>query len=81
MRYGKVGVVVLAAIISSLSLLGCNKWFWGGAAAGAAGTGAAYEYQKKEQMDKLDEQFERGEITAEEYLRRKKEIEEGSIIY
>jgi hypothetical protein len=53
----------------------------GGAAVGAAGAGAGYEYSNKKQMDRLDEDFEAGRIDKEEYLERKRQIEEGSIIY
>lgn len=60
---------------------GCSKSFWGGAALGTAGTGAAYEYNKKKQMDELEEDFEEGKIDKEEYQERKKKIQEGSIIY
>lgn len=60
---------------------GCSKGFWGGAALGTVGTGAAYEYNKKQQMEELEEDFEEGNIDKEEYQKRKKEIQEGSIIY
>ncbi len=53
----------------------------GGAAIGAAGVGAAYEYQNKKQMDRLEEDFKAGNITKEEYLKRKEDIKSGSIIY
>jgi len=55
--------------------------FLGGAAVGAAGTAGAYEYSSKNQLDKLEEDYKAGNITKEEYESRKKQIEEGSIIY
>lgn len=57
----------------------CN--FWGGAAVGAVSAGAAYEYGAKRQMDRLEEDYEAGNITTEEYESRKKQIEKDSIIY
>ena len=66
-------------LIAMLFAAGCN--FWGGAAVGAAGAGAAYEYSNKRQMDRLEEDYEAGNITTEEYESRKRQIEEGSIIY
>ena len=71
--------LLLVTVISLAIFAGCE--FLGGAAAGAAGTGAAYEYSAKRQMDKLEEDYEEGNITKEEYETRKKQIEEGSIIY
>ncbi|OHB76580.1 MAG: hypothetical protein A2Z25_15975 [Planctomycetes bacterium RBG_16_55_9] len=55
--------------------------FLGGAAVGAAGTGAAYEYTSKKQLDRLEADYKAGKITKEEYLSRRKQIDEGSIIY
>jgi len=63
------------------TLQGCSKEMIGGAAVGAAGVGAAYEYQNKKQMDRLEEDFKAGNITKEEYLKRKEDIKSGSIIY
>lgn len=57
------------------SLAGCA------AMAGAGAAGGAYEYQNKQQLDRLEEDFKQGEINREEYLERKKQIEEGSVIY
>ncbi len=71
----------LLVLFLGLGSSGCSKWFWGGAATGAAGAGAAYEYQNKRQMDQLEEDYEQGRIDREEYERRKEQIEEGSIIY
>lgn len=62
-----------------LTLAGCSKEFVGGAAAGALGTGAAYEYQAKKEMDQLNKEYQNGQISKEEYERRKKEIESHSI--
>lgn len=73
----RMPLVLLLAL--SILVSGCN--FWGGAAAGAAGAGAAYEYSNKRQMDRLKEDYEAGNITREEYESRKKQIEEGSILY
>lgn len=60
---------------------GCSKSFWGGAAAGAVGTGAAYELRQKQQMDRLKEDRAKGAISEEEYQARKQQIEKGSLIY
>jgi len=61
--------------------LGCSRGFVGGAAAGAAGTSAAYEYQKHKQMKRLEDDFKAGRISKEEYLKRKDQISQGSLIY
>ncbi len=55
--------------------------FLGGAAAGAAGAAAGYEYRTKQQLDRLNEDYQAGKISQDEYDRRKREIEGGSIIY
>lgn len=83
MRYEMCGLIRMALVVLLLStgLMGCNGKLWGGAAAGAVGAGAVYEYQNRSQLEQLEEDFQRGLITREEYLRRKREIEKGSIIY
>jgi hypothetical protein len=55
--------------------------FLGGAALGTAGTGAAYEYNAHEQMQKLEADYKAERISQREYEARKKQIEAGSIIY
>jgi hypothetical protein len=60
---------------------GCSREFVGGAAVGAGGAGAAYEFQHKKALDELEEDFKAGRIDKDEYLRRKKEIEDRSLIY
>lgn len=61
------------------TIAGCE--FLGGAAVGAAGTGTAYEVQNKQALDALEEEFAEGKIDRDEYLRRKDEIEDRSVIY
>lgn len=63
-----------------LALGGCSTAFWGGAAAGAVGTGAVYEHRNRQARDDLEKAFERGEISKEDYLRRKKELDRTSIL-
>jgi hypothetical protein len=73
----------LAVLMLVFCLAACGRTGagLGGAAVGAVGAGAGYEYQAKRQMDQLKEDREEGRITQEEYEIRKKQIERGSIIY
>jgi hypothetical protein len=74
--------LLLAACCAALvgpGPIGCA--FLGGVAVGAAGTGTAYEVKNKQALDRLDQDFADGRISREEYLRRKREIEEGSAVY
>lgn len=74
-------LAILIAVVFALGTTGCNKWFWGGAAAaGAAGAGA-YEYSNKEALEDLEDDYEDGRISREEYERRRKEIEDRSVVY
>ena len=73
-------LIVALAFLLSLNL-GCSRSFIGGAAVGAGGTGAAYEYQNKKALDDLESDFKRGKVTQDEYLRRKDEIQKRSLIY
>jgi len=49
--------------------MGCE--FIGGAAVGALGTGAAYEYNAHSQMQKLEEDYKGERISRKEYDTRK----------
>jgi len=55
--------------------------FLGGAALGAAGTGAAYEINARQELDRLEEDYKAERISRREYEERKKQIEAGSLIY
>ena len=73
-------MIAMAAVLGA-SVGACTRETVGGAAAGAAVAGGAYEYQNKQAMDELKAQRDRGEITQEEFDRRKKEIEGRSLVY
>ena len=74
-------LAALALAAGGLAVAGCSGWFWGGAAAGAAGAGAYYEHENREELRRLEDDFEEGRISKDDYLRRKREIEERSIVY
>lgn len=74
------GAIILIMALSFAGV-GCSRGFVGGAAVGAAGAGAAYEYQNHRQMKRLEEDFKAGRISKEEYLKRKEQISQGSLIY
>jgi hypothetical protein len=69
--------LALTVLISA----GCSRGFVGGAAVGAGGAGAAYEYQNKKAIESLDADLKSGRISEDEYLRRKKEIQDRSLVY
>jgi len=72
---------IAIAVAVALGTTGCSKWFWGGAAAaGAAGAGA-YEYSNREALEDLEDDYEDGRISREEYERRKDESEDRSVVY
>jgi hypothetical protein len=55
--------------------------FLGGAAVGALGSSAGYEYNAYSQMNRLEEDFKAEKISRKEYESRKAQIEAGSILY
>jgi hypothetical protein len=72
---------IVIAVLLALALAQSGCAFLGGAAAGSLATGAAYEFNAKREMDKLDEDLRAERISRREYEERKKQIESGSIIY
>lgn len=71
----------IALVSLALAIGGTGCQFLGGAAVGAGATGAGYEYQRKQALDRLDDDFRAGRLTRDEYLARKRELEKGSVIY
>jgi len=72
-------LLLALAFLMVLGQSGCA--FLGGAAVGALGTGAAYEYNAHSQMSKLEDDYRAERISRGEYESRKSQIEKGSIIY
>jgi len=73
-------ILPLAASFALSLLTGCGS-FGGGAATGAGATAAGYELKARHELKELEEDFEDGKISKEEYDARKKQIERGSLIY
>jgi hypothetical protein len=72
-------LMLALVMLVGLGQSGCA--FLGGAALGTVGTGAAYEYNAHQQMDKLEADYRAERISRAEYEARKKQIEAGSILY
>jgi hypothetical protein len=72
-------LLLALALMIGVSQSGCA--FLGGAAVGALGTGAAYEYSAHSQMDRLEADYKAERISRSEYEARKSQIEKGSILY
>ena len=70
----------LLVLLVGITLMGCSGAFWGGAGAGAVGTGAGYEIQAQRQMNRIDEDLKNGKITQKEYDIRKDQIQRGSLL-
>lgn len=75
----RISIVFSLVIAASLSSAGCSKSFYGGAAVGAAGAGAAYEYQAHRAIEEVEKDYKDGKISKEEYERRKEEIRNRSL--
>ena len=67
--------LVLSATLIGIMFAASGCLLAVGAAAGAGG----YELHQANKMDQLDEDLEKGRISSEEYLARKKQIEETAI--
>lgn len=72
-------LILAAALLVGLTQGGCA--FLGGAAVGSLATGAGYEINNHNQMEKLEADYRNERISRKEYLERKAQIEKGSIIY
>ena len=72
-------VILAVALLIGLTQSGCA--FLGGAALGSLATGAGYEVNSKNQMDRLEADYRNERISRREYEARKAQIEKGSIIY
>ncbi len=76
----KKNYMFLIILVGMLSLMGCSGKFWGGAAGGVLGAGAGYEYNARQEMDRIKAELDAGTITQEEYGIRKDQIEKMSVL-
>jgi len=72
-------VMLPLAFLMVLGQSGCM--FLGGAAVGALGTSAGYEYNAHSKMNQLEDDYKAERISRKEYEARKSQIEKGSILY
>jgi uncharacterized membrane protein len=72
----KYAVILLALAVFSTAACSTREVL-----SGAGGAAAGYEVSNKRAMDELKSQRDAGEITEEEYERRKREIEKRSVVY
>jgi len=72
----RLTLTLACGLIAALS--GCE--FLGGAAVGAGAASAGYEIRSERALDELEEDYREGRIDRDEYLKRKREIERGSIL-
>lgn len=72
--------VSLGVSVLALAVVGCSSKA-GNVAVGAGAAGAAYEYSNKRSVDQLEQDVKDGKISREEYDRRRKDIEDKSLVY
>lgn len=72
--------VSMGVLLAALVAVGCSSKA-GNVGLGAGAAGAAYEYSNKRAVDKLEDDVKEGRISRDEYDRRRKEIEDKSLVY
>lgn len=72
-------LILAVALLVGLTQSACA--FLGGAAVGSLATGAGYEVNAHNQMEKLEADYRNERISRREYEARKAQIEKGSILY
>lgn len=72
---------LVGVLLTTLGLTACSgDALVGGTAVGVA-AGGAYEYSNKQALEKLEDDYADGRISEEEYERRRREIEDRSLVY
>jgi len=72
-------LMLVLVLMVALGQSGCA--FLGGAAVGALGTSAGYEYNAHSKMNQVEDDYKAERISRKEYEARKSQIEKGSILY
>ena len=79
----KLKILILTLMLLSVAISGCeSKWGTAllGGAGGAAAAGGGYEYKAKKELDRIQQARDNGEMTEQEYLIRKDQIERMVIL-
>ena len=74
-------IALTLIMAASLTTVACSNRAAVGTAAGVGAAGVSYEAYNKKRLNDNEERFEKGEISREEYERRKDEIEDRSVVY
>jgi hypothetical protein len=72
-------LMLVLVLMVALGQSGCA--FLGGAAVGALGTSAGYEYNAHSKMNQVEDDYKAERISRKEYEARKSQLEKGSILY
>ena len=72
-------IMLALVLLMGIGQSGCA--FLGGAAVGAVGTSAGYEYNAYTKMNQIEADYKAERISRSEYESRKSQIEQGSILY
>ncbi len=73
-------IAVACVSAFALTAAGCSTSFWGGAAGGPVGPGAAYEVHARSEIKRVEEDFKAGRIDQREYDIRKDQIKRDSLL-
>lgn len=72
-------LMLMLVLVFALGQGGCE--FIGGAAVGALGASAGYEYNAHSKLNQLEDDYKQERISRKEYESRKSQLEKGSILY
>lgn len=80
-RHLRTCAVVGVALVGTSLTTACTQRHLAGGLIGGAAVGGAYEYHNKRSLDRLEHQRATRRISEREYQRRRREIDDRSIIY
>ena len=76
-------LMIMLVLLSSISLVGCSSKggnFLVGTAGGGLGAAAGYEYNARQELDRIKSELNKGNMTQEEHDIRKDQIEKMSVL-
>jgi hypothetical protein len=73
--------ILMLVLVGSLSLIGSKSGnFLVGTAGGGLGAAAGYEYNARQELDRIKSELNEGKMTQEEHDIRKDQIEKMSVL-